>query len=98
MIRDLHRDDVLPARDTARHLERGFDRLRARIDEEERLERWVRHDREQTFYEAQIGPVIGDVTLTMGPEQAKRERGELTCPWTGLRHWPAAALLTLGWQ
>ena len=29
VIRALHRDDVLPARDTACHLERRLDRLRA---------------------------------------------------------------------
>ena len=75
MIRALHRDDVLPARDTACHLERSLDCLRARVYEEERLERWVRHDREQTFYEAQIRPVICDVTLTMAQDKPRGNEG-----------------------
>ena len=71
MIGALHRDDVLPACDTACHLERSFGRLRARIYEEERLERWVRHNLEQTFDEAQIRPVICDVTLTMAQDKLR---------------------------
>jgi len=77
MICALHRDDVLPARDTACHLERGLDRLRARIYEEERLERRVQHDREQAFYEAQIRPVICDVTLTMAQDKLRGNEGNL---------------------
>lgn len=63
MERALHRDDVLLARDAAHHFERSLDGLRARIDEEERVERTVRHEGEQTFYETQIGLVVCDGTL-----------------------------------
>jgi len=63
VVRALHRDDILLARDSAYHLERSFDRLRARIREEERVERRVRHNGEQTFDESKVGLVVPDARL-----------------------------------
>lgn len=64
VVRALHRDEVLLARDAARHLERSFDRLGARTREEERVERRVWHKGEQPFDEAQVGLVVGDTALS----------------------------------
>ena len=96
----LHRDDVLLARDATSHLERGLDRFRTRSCEEERVERRMRHDEEQTVNEAQIRLVVRDTTLTTAQDRRGGSRGGMrpTCPCTRLRHWSAAALLTLGWQ
>ena len=69
MERALHRDDVLLARNTAYHLERSLDRLRARIYEEERVERRVWHDGEETFYKTQIGLVVCDATLIIAQKK-----------------------------
>lgn len=59
----LHRDDVLLVCDPAHHFERGLDRLRARIYEEERIKRRVRHDGKQAFYEAQVRRVVRNAAL-----------------------------------
>jgi hypothetical protein len=75
--RALHRDDVLFARNTAHHLERSLYGLRARIDEKERVERRVRHEGEQTFYETQIGLVVCDGTLII----VQKKRGVSVEGW-----------------
>ena len=99
----LHRDDILLVCDAAHHLERRLDRLRARVYEEERIKRGVGHDGKQTFYEAQVRLMVRNGALTTAqytPARPGRDEagGKLTCPCTRLRHWSAAALLTLGWQ
>ena len=97
----LHRDDVLLVCDAAHHLERRLDRLRARVYEEERIKRGVGHDGKQTFYEVQVRLVVRNGALTIAQTRWRRvmkRGGKLTWPCTRLRHWSAAALLTLGWQ
>jgi hypothetical protein len=82
--RALHRDDVLLARDTAYHLERGLDRLRARIYEEERVKGGVWHDGEQTFYKTQIGLVVCDATLITAQKKRGEEKKKKKVRWKNL--------------
>ena len=59
----LHVDDVLSARDRARHLDRCLDRLRARVPEEERVQRRVGHHRDKLLDALQVGLVVGNAAL-----------------------------------
>lgn len=90
VIRALHRDDVLAARDGARHLDGRLDGLAARVPEEERVERGVWHHREQLLDEAEVRLVERDATLHNAKRDqrrgAQRERVGLTCPWTRFIH------------
>ncbi len=71
----LHCDDVLLPRDASRHLQRGLNRLGARVHEKEGVEGGMGHDREQTFDEAQIRLMICDAALVFALKKRKDGAG-----------------------
>lgn len=62
----LHGNDILSPSKLTRHLERGLDGLGPRVPEEERVERWVRHEREQLLDETKVWLVEGNAALQRG--------------------------------
>ena len=65
MVCTLEGDDVVTTRNLPGDFDRCFDSLRPRVPEEERVERRMRHNGEQTFDESEIWLVERDAALRM---------------------------------
>ena len=63
MVRTLHADDILAAGECPRHFDARFDGLGARVPEEERVQRRVRHHGQQPFDELEVRLVKRDAAL-----------------------------------
>lgn len=92
----MHDDDILLLREDPGNLNRSLDGLGSGVPEEERVERFVRHEGKELLDKPQIRAMIRDATLEaerpLDQEHEKQDvDSALTCACTMFRHCSAAA-------
>ena len=73
MVCTLHDDDVVSLGISPRNFDGGFDSLRPRVPEEERLERRVRHHRQQLLHKLDVWLRQGDCALDVNNRLSLRD-------------------------
>lgn len=98
--RTLQRNNVLATGCDLGHFYRGFDSLRTRVHEKERVERRVWHEREELLNELQVWWMKRDAALYPAGWSSEYTlcNDQHTCMCTTSMHCLAAAPLIRGWQ